>query len=87
MIQLFFDHIQNLGSCTAQPRQCSNKIYLSGSVQMLQLAGTMGKMKKLYEEAGKTASESIENMRTVASLNLEKVFIEKYRNSLAFPTR
>ena len=58
-----------------------------GSVQMLQLAGTMGKMKKIYEEAGKTASESIENMRTVASLNLEDIFIRKYRESLKYPAQ
>ena len=58
-----------------------------GSVQMLQLSGTMKNMTALYEQAGKTAAEGIENMRTVASLCLENTFSKKYAESLSAPTR
>ena len=54
---------------------------------MMQLAGTMESMTSLYEDAGKTAAEGIENMRTVASLCLEKMFIGMYERSLDKPSR
>ena len=60
---------------------------MAGSVQMLQLSGTMKSITKLYEDAGQTAAEGIENMRTVVSLNLENKFIKSYTNSLEAPTQ
>ena len=41
----------------------------------------------LMEEAGKTASEAIENMRTVQSLTREKFFYDKFAGYLYQPYR
>ena len=54
---------------------------------MLQLSGTMKSITKLFEDAGQTAAEGIENMRTVVSLNLENKFIKSYITSLSAPTK
>lgn len=40
---------------------------------------------KSYEAAGKIATESTLNMRTVASLTKEKYFFKKYEKSLQGP--
>ena len=40
---------------------------------------------KAFEEAGKIATETTLNIRTVASLTKEKFFFEKYKKSLVEP--
>ena len=54
---------------------------------MLQLGGTSKELAKLFEASGKTAAESIENIRTVASLGLEKHFQAMFDKSLVPPHR
>lgn len=44
-----------------------------------------GQNKEALEEAGKTATESIENIRTVASLTKEKKMVENYGDQLKGP--
>ena len=58
-----------------------------GSVQMMQLAGTMKTMTRLYEQAGQVAAEAVENMRTVSSLCIERLFLKKYADSLKQPSQ
>ena len=58
-----------------------------GSVQMLQLSGTMKTMTKLYEQAGQTAAEAVENMRTVSSLCIERLFLKQYADCLIQPSQ
>ena len=52
---------------------------------MLQLGGTSKELANLFEASGKTAAESIENIRTVASLGLEKHFQAMFEKSLVPP--
>ena len=54
---------------------------------MLQLSGTMKTMTKLYEQAGQTAAEAVENMRTVSSLCIERLFLKKYADCLIQPSQ
>ena len=54
---------------------------------MMQLAGTMKTMTRLYEQAGQTAAEAVENMRTVCSLCIERLFLNKYADCLVEPSR
>jgi ATP-binding cassette subfamily B (MDR/TAP) protein 1 len=42
---------------------------------------------KAFEEAGKASTEATMNIRTVASLNREKYFVEKYQKDLDIPLR
>ena len=65
----------------------SKTILNAGSVQMMQLAGTMKTMTRLYEQAGQTAAEAVENMRTVCSLCIERLFLKKYADCLVEPSR
>lgn len=44
-----------------------------------------GQNKEALEEAGKTATESIENIRTVASLTKEEKMVDNYRSLLIGP--
>jgi len=60
-------------------------VALAGSVQMMQLGGTSKELAKLFEASGKTAAEGIENIRTVASLGLEKHFQGMFEKSLEPP--
>ena len=54
-------------------------------LQIRYLAGRTAKNKEKLEESGKTAVESIDNVRTVVSLGLEKAFLTKYENLLQYP--
>jgi len=54
---------------------------------MMQLAGTMKTMTRLYEQAGQVAAEAVENMRTVSSLCIERLFLKKYADSLKQPSQ
>lgn len=49
------------------------------------LAGFSSLDKKNLEETGKITNESISNIRTVAQLNKEIFFIEKYNEKIDFP--
>jgi len=52
---------------------------------MWQVTGTTEGVAALYEQSGKIAAESIENMRTVASLGLERLFVKHYTDALKPP--
>jgi len=66
---------------------CIPFVAAAGSVQMMQLAGTMKTMTRLYEQAGQVAAEAVENMRTVSSLCIERLFLKKYADSLKQPSQ
>ena len=56
-----------------------------GFLQLRLIAGRTAKNKKNLEESGKTAVESIDNVRTVVSLGLEDHLVGKYNGLLQFP--
>ncbi|KAJ3078378.1 ATP-binding cassette, sub-B (MDR TAP), member 4, partial [Quaeritorhiza haematococci] len=58
-----------------------------GALQLKVLTGFGGKAKKMYEDAGEIASEVIMNIRTVATLNKEDVFLGMYREKIEEPHR
>ncbi|XP_072174900.1 ATP-dependent translocase ABCB1-like [Diadema setosum] len=66
---------------------CLPVLAISGALEMKILQGGHRKDAALIEEAGKIAAESIENVRTVASLNLEDTMIRKYAEQLEIPYR
>ncbi|XP_035688021.1 ATP-dependent translocase ABCB1-like isoform X3 [Branchiostoma floridae] len=57
----------------------------AGFLQMRMLAGYSSEEKKAVEDAGKTAVEAVENIRTVASLSLERKFCDIYADKLKGP--
>ncbi|KAK0066802.1 ATP-dependent translocase ABCB1 isoform X7 [Biomphalaria pfeifferi] len=60
-------------------------IVLGGMMEVMLLAGQAGKNKEALEESGKVAVESIENIRTVASLSKEWAFYILYKDKLGRP--
>ncbi|XP_030842345.1 ATP-binding cassette, sub-family B (MDR/TAP), member 4 isoform X3 [Strongylocentrotus purpuratus] len=66
---------------------CLPVLALSGALEMKILQGGHEKDAALIEEAGKIAAEAIENVRTVASLNLEDRMIANYTEQLQNPYR
>ncbi|OWF55459.1 Multidrug resistance protein 1 [Mizuhopecten yessoensis] len=60
---------------------------VSAGFRMKILTGVAGKNKLALEEAGKIATEAIENMRTVAGLSMEEKVFVLYINSLEQPYR
>lgn len=60
---------------------------IAGALQLRIVMGSQKKDNKELEAAGKTASEAIENIRTVQSLTRELDFHTKYSNSLVGPYR
>ncbi|GFN90381.1 multidrug resistance protein 1-like, partial [Plakobranchus ocellatus] len=60
---------------------------LSGVLNMWILKGNQLRDTKLLEDAGKTASECVENIRTVQSLAREPYFYDKYCEQLLKPHR
>ncbi|XP_033097909.1 ATP-dependent translocase ABCB1-like [Anneissia japonica] len=64
---------------------CLPFLALAGIFQMKAISGSQKADAELREDAGKTASESIENMRTVASLSLEDRFYDQYCKQLDIP--
>ncbi|XP_012936337.1 ATP-dependent translocase ABCB1 isoform X2 [Aplysia californica] len=60
-------------------------IVLGGIMQIKLLAGQAGKNREALEGAGKVATESIENIRTVASLSKEPTFFSLYMDQLETP--
>ncbi|XP_071144835.1 ATP-dependent translocase ABCB1-like isoform X2 [Mytilus edulis] len=62
-------------------------IGFASSLQIKVLKGRHEEDKGKLEEAGKTAAETIENIRTVQSLTTEKHFYHEYSHSLVGPLR
>ncbi|WAR00123.1 MDR1-like protein [Mya arenaria] len=62
-------------------------LMVGGMLQMKMLTGAAGKNKEALESAGKVAIESIENIRTVASLTREGMFLDKFMHELNGPFR
>ncbi|CAH2305687.1 bile salt export pump [Pelobates cultripes] len=62
-------------------------IGLSGVLQAKLLTGFANQDKEALEEAGKVSSEAISNIRTVAGLGKEKMFVEIYEKQLVLPYR
>ena len=56
-----------------------------GFLQFRLIRGRSAKNKKKLEESGKTAVESIDNVRTVASLGVEDMFHRRYAGLLQYP--
>ncbi|XP_069589185.1 bile salt export pump-like [Ranitomeya imitator] len=60
-------------------------IGLSGVFQAKMLTGFANQDKKALEEAGKVSSEAIGNIRTVAGLGKENMFVQMYEKELEMP--
>ena len=58
-----------------------------GYLQIVLQKGRTVKSKKLFAESGKTAVESIENIRTVVSLGIEDKLHAQYANQIKPPFR
>lgn len=64
---------------------CVPLIGIAGYWEMQSLTGYSTSSKKLYEQSAQLASESVENIRTVASLGREETFCKLYHDNLAEP--
>ncbi|XP_070561508.1 ATP-dependent translocase ABCB1-like isoform X2 [Ptychodera flava] len=64
---------------------CIPLVAMAGFINMKVVHGNQKKDQQLLENAGKTAAEAIENMRTVASLTREPTFYETYCEHLKKP--
>ncbi|XP_053327619.1 bile salt export pump-like [Spea bombifrons] len=60
-------------------------IGFSGAIQAKMLTGFANQDKKALEDAGKVSSEAISNIRTVAGLGKEPMFVEMYEKQLEMP--
>ncbi|KAJ3317345.1 ATP-binding cassette, sub-B (MDR TAP), member 4 [Boothiomyces sp. JEL0866] len=60
-------------------------IGLGGALQMKALVGFGSKSKAAYESASQKASEAIQNIRTIATLNKENFFYDQYLDRIVTP--
>ncbi|XP_017679387.1 PREDICTED: ATP-binding cassette sub-family B member 5 isoform X2 [Lepidothrix coronata] len=66
---------------------CIPYIIVANAVSAKSMSGHAAKDQKALEEAGRISTESVENIRTVASLTREEAFYEKYVTNLNGPYR
>ncbi|XP_009569142.2 ATP-dependent translocase ABCB1 isoform X2 [Cuculus canorus] len=66
---------------------CIPFVIAANSVNLSSVSGHAAKDQKALEEAGRISTESVENIRTVASLAREEAFYERYVTSLNGPYR
>ncbi|NXX41749.1 MDR1 protein, partial [Tricholaema leucomelas] len=66
---------------------CIPFLIAANAVNVSSVSGHAAKDQKALEEAGRIATESVENIRTVASLTREETFYERYITSLDGPYR
>jgi len=64
---------------------CVPLIAAAGALQLRLMLGFNQKSREAYENSGKIASETVENIRTVVSLCREDTFQTAYEDSLAVP--
>uniref|UniRef100_A0A8C3CPI9 Bile salt export pump n=1 Tax=Cairina moschata TaxID=8855 RepID=A0A8C3CPI9_CAIMO len=60
---------------------------LSGAVQAKMLTGFAAQDKKALEATGRISSEALSNIRTVAGIGKEKMFIDTFEKNLVMPYR
>ncbi|NWX86793.1 MDR1 protein, partial [Nothoprocta pentlandii] len=66
---------------------CIPFVIAANAVSASSMSGHAAKDQKALEEAGRISTESVENIRTVASLTREDAFYERYITSLSGPYR
>ncbi|XP_068530256.1 ATP-binding cassette sub-family B member 5 isoform X2 [Anas acuta] len=66
---------------------CIPFVIATNAASVSSVSGHAAKDQKALEEAGRISTESVENIRTVASLTREEAFYEKYVTSLNGPYR
>ncbi|XP_067147712.1 ATP-binding cassette sub-family B member 5 isoform X3 [Apteryx mantelli] len=64
---------------------CIPFVIAANAVNVSSVSGHAAKDQKALEEAGRISTESVENIRTIASLTREDVFYERYVTSLTSP--
>ena len=62
-------------------------VMIAGALELKALTSNTSATKKKLEVAGKIAVDSVENIRTVASLTVEHNFYEQYKNEVRRPYR
>ncbi|NWJ02935.1 MDR1 protein, partial [Crypturellus undulatus] len=66
---------------------CIPFVIAANAISVRSMTGHAAKDQKALEEAGRISTESVENIRTVASLTREDAFYERYITSLSGPYR
>ncbi|NXN44428.1 MDR1 protein, partial [Rhinoptilus africanus] len=66
---------------------CIPFVIAANAAAVSSVSGHAAKDQKALEEAGRISTESVENIRTVASLTREEAFYERYVTSLSGPYR
>ncbi|KAM8810396.1 ATP-binding cassette sub-family B member 5 [Eudromia elegans] len=66
---------------------CIPFVIAANAISARSMSGHAAKDQKALEEAGRISTESVENIRTVASLTREDAFYERYITSLSGPYR
>ena len=66
---------------------CVPAIVVISYIETVAMTDYSAKMKKVYEEAGSVASEALESVRTVISIEREKTFIDRFMAHLDKPRK